>query len=231
MKKLTAIVLVSMLVIAFAVPAVMALSPERTIVVVPTKDEIPDATADSPYFIFVADDEVTYAKFEDPETGELKYVPEDEIPENVDYEVVKGAEETWASDSDKDFVVSSDADETKGKGEFVALIIDGKIIDASNYVIKGNSEITLTNAFMATLAPGEHSFTIQYEDGSATSKFYVSTPTDTTAPGGRTDDKKPTEPAPTGYNIAIYAAIALISLGAIGIVALTLVKTRKTTEK
>ena len=224
MKKITAIVLIVMLVGALAATAVMALSPERTITVVPTKDDLPDPTdPDSPFFIYVDDEGTTYVKFELPDIG-IVYIPEDEVPGNIDYSIVKGAGETVEQLSTGGFVIASDADEN---GKLVAIIIDGKIIDESCYIISPDSaDITLTPEFIATLAEGEHTFTIQYTDGSASATFFIHKAADTQKPS---DDKPPQ----TGDDskTSMWTAIALIALGSIGVVALTLVKTRKSTDK
>ena len=217
MKKITAIVMVMIVMTALLLPCVMAASPERSIEVIPTKDDLPEATADSPDFIFVMDESVVYVKYTDPNTGAVSYVSENEL--NSGYVVTPDQE--WTKGSSDPAVFTSTADFVK----FVDVYVDGALVAADNYdASEGSTIISFKPAYLETLEVAKHTVTVLSNDGSGSASLTIKT--SSTAPGGKT-----TPQTGDDSNTGMWAAIALITLGAIGVVVLTLVKTRKSTEK
>lgn len=215
MKKITAILMVMLVMTALVLPTVMAdnASPERSILIVPTRDELPEATADSPDFVFVQDESVVYVKLTDDE-GNPYYAPETET--GTGYVVTE--EQTWyKGTTDKGLTFKSTAD----FGKFVSVFVDGKEVAADNYTAyEGSTMIDLKPAYLESLEVGDYKITVLSNDGSGTCPFHVKA------------SSSPT-PSQTGdsSNTGMWVAIALIALGAIGVVVLTLVKTRKSTER
>ena len=221
MKKITAIVMVVIMMAAIVVPSVMAAeSPERNVPVVATKDDLPEATAESPDFVFVTDEGIIYVKDVDQETGEYFYRPETE--DGTAYYDVTPKNQVWYKGSGETLTFTSTASFDK----FVGVLVDGVEIAAENYdAVEGSTKVTLKNAYLETLEVGNHTITIVSNDGTGTIGFEVKasqSPEPVNPDTPKTGDESKT---------GLWVAIALITLGAIGVVALTLVKTRKTTDK
>ena len=217
MKKITAIIMVALVMTALLLPSVMAASPERGITVVGTKAELPEATAESPDFVFVQDESIVYAKVTDDE-GNVSYVPETEL--GTGYVVTE--EQTWWKGTKEGLTFRSTAPYAK----FVDVYVDGKLVAKDNYKdSEGSTVIELTADYLETLEVGDHTITILSNDGSGSCPFHVKAAQSPAQDGGKSQQTGDTS------NTWIWAAIALISVGAIGVVALTLVKTRKSTEK
>ena len=222
MKKITAIVMAVLIMAAILVPVTVLAEPSpsvaRGIVIVGTLEDLPEATADSPDFVFVQDESVVYVKYTDPNTGEMNYVPETQIERGY---VVK-PEQTWEKGSTDGLKFTSTASYDK----FVDVFVDGQLVDASNYDASGEdiTIVTLKASYLETLKVGDHTMTILSSDGSGSVPFHVveKTPSEQNPKAPQTGDSS---------NTGRWAAIALITLGAIGVVALTLVKTRKSSEK
>jgi hypothetical protein len=218
MKRFTAIMLVLLVLTAMIIPTVTADddSVKRLVVIIGTKDELPEPTELSPDFIFVKNESVIYVKYVDPNTGEISYVPEPD----AGFDYVAYPEQTWwkgTKDAGLTFTFTAPFE------KFVAVYVDGAFVEPENYVAsEGSTIIALTPEYLETLEVGDYVITIMASDGVGSVPFHVK-------------DKEKTEPVTpqTGdsSNTGMWAAIALITLGAIGIVALTLVKTRKKTEK
>ncbi|WP_028264424.1 lectin like domain-containing protein [Atopobium fossor] len=93
---------------------------------------------------------------------------------------------------------------------FKEVRVDGKVIDPSNYTaVEGSTDVTLSAAFIKTLALGEHTIDIISNDGMASAKFTVANP-EVTQP----DTTKPeaTKPAVTQAK-ATKASAALPATG------------------
>ena len=224
MKKITAILMVAFVMTALLLPCVMAASPERSIVIVPTKADLPEATAESPDFVFVQDESIVYVKLKNDETGEYSYAPETET--KTGYVVTE--EQTWyKGTTDKGLTFRSTADFAK----FVDVYVDGALVAKDNYAAsEGSTVIDLKPTYLESLAVGDHKITVLSNDGSGSCPFHVKA---SEAPAQQQQPQQGSKSQQTGddSNTWIWAAIALISVGAIGVVVLTLVKTRKSTEK
>ena len=235
MKKITAILMVVFVMTALVLPVLADGSPERGILVVASQDELPEASAESPDFVFVMDESVVYVKYVDPVTGEVKYVPETALD---DFGYVVTPEQTWfMGTEDEGLTFSSTADFAK----FVDVYVDGVLVADDCYAAsEGSTVIALTPAYLESLGVGDYTITVLSNDGSGSCPFHIkaaqapSQDTETgTQQGADTQDNQGGKSSQTGdtSNTGMWAAIALITLGAIGVVALTLVKTRKSTEK
>ena len=137
MKKITAIVMVALMLCALLLPVMADESPARTDLEVETKADMPEATAESPDFVFVKDEATRYAKYEAPdeETGYM-YVPEGEVEYEID---PKTAE--WTKGSTEGLTFRSTAEFAK----FAAVIVDNKVVGAANYdASEGSTVIAFT---------------------------------------------------------------------------------------
>ena len=219
MKKITAILMVVIVMTALALP-VLAESAERQIIVVGSISDLPEANAESPDFVFVQDESIVYVKYVDPVTGEIKYIPESEL---TDYGYVVTPEQTWVKGTkDEGTTFTSTAPFDK----LIDVYVDSVLVAKEYYTASGTSTtvITLTPEYLETLAVGDHTITVLSNDGSGSCPFHIQEK-QTPAPDNRSSQTGDTS------NTGMWAAIALITLGAIGVVALTLVKNRKSTEK
>lgn len=237
MKKITAFVMATMILAVLLMPAVMAApSPERDVLTVATVADIPAANADSPDFVFVEENGVTYAKYNDPVDGYV-YLPEDEIPSDDKYQVVDngGSQNTagqWTQGSGNSYVVSANAAADK----LVAVVLNGVVVDPANYTVKttadGGTEIVFKPEYLATLSAGEQNFAIKFTDGVVKSTFEVKA-AQSGNQGGANQGTSQGGASQTGddSNTATWVAIGLIALGAVCMVSLTLFKTRKPADK
>ena len=93
-----------------------------------------------------------------------------EITEPTAYKIIEGANSTWDETSEKPLTFRSDADFSK----FVKVLLDGEILDPSNYTASsGSTIITLKPEFASTLKSGKHTIEIVSTDGSALANFYI----------------------------------------------------------
>lgn len=219
MKKITAILMVMLVMTALLLPTVMAEnSPERGILIVATKDELPEPSAESPDFVFVQDESVVYVKLTDND-GNPYYEPETTAGDDFGYVVTE--EQTWyMGTADKGLTFKSTAD----FGKFVAVYVDGQEVAADNYTAyEGSTMIDLKPEYLESLGVGDYKITILSNDGSGSCPFHIKASSSPT----------PVNPGQTGddSNTGMWVAIALVALGAIGVVVLTLVKTRKSAER
>lgn len=92
----------------------------------------------------------------------------------IEYEVIKGAEQTYTIDENESAVFEINADysvfENGGK-----VYVDGKEVSNDNYTSKsGSTIITFKKAYMDGLSVGEHTLKVTFTDGgSATTTFTV----------------------------------------------------------
>lgn len=96
------------------------------------------------------------------------------IDNNVEpeYQITDGANAQWKSDSKDALTIKADGDFSK----FTGIKVDGKFIEASNYVAKEGSTIVEIKAdYLKTLKSGKHEITIVYTDGEASTNFEIKT--------------------------------------------------------
>ena len=86
------------------------------------------------------------------------------------YKIIEGNDKKIDLSQAGDALFTSNAAFSK----FKEVQVDGKAIDAKNYTVKeGSTKVTLTNAYLKTLADGEHTLTIVSTDGQASTKFTI----------------------------------------------------------
>jgi len=86
------------------------------------------------------------------------------------YQIVSGGDTNWKSSSGKDLTVICNGE----FADFIGLLMDGTMIDPSNYTaVEGSTIVTLTGAYLETLSTGEHTLTFKYVDGEISTKLTV----------------------------------------------------------
>ena len=113
--------------------------------------------------------------------------PETTEPESVTYQITKGDNATWYQGSTK--VLSFTAN--GWLQDFQGMEIDGKELPSKYFTTKGDTTVTLTNAFLRLLSTGKHTITFLFEDGEAEGTFRVAEGLDTSNP--ETGDPFPLE--------------------------------------
>lgn len=140
------------------------------------------------------------------------YAEANEIPFAVIYQVIEGDNSQWSGDSEESEPLSFHVDGEMDKFEDVYM--DGVLVDPDNYTVtEGSTIITFKDSYLKTLAPGNHTVTINFNDGSVEAEFTVvntssgseeptkpaedTTPSDTTEPTETTEPSETTEPTET----------------------------------
>ena len=153
----------------------------------------------------------------------------------VKEDIGKDADLTWEVYSgNSTLVIQPEATDTtytpgSGKGatikcsgsleDFVSVMVDGKVVDPSNYTLKeGSTILTFTEAFMNTLSKGEHTITMNYVFGAIETSLTVET-SETGNPGNPASgdaSKIPTSPK-TGEEapLWIWGVMLLVVLGSV----------------
>ena len=123
--------------------------------------------------------------------------PEATEPETKDYQITKGDKSTWYQGSAKtlSFTVNG------WLRDFQGVQIDGKNLDSKYFTTKGDTTVTLTNAFLKKLATGKHTITLLFEDGKVEGAFKVAEGLDPTNP--ETGD---------GFNMGAWLSVMGLSL-------------------
>ena len=106
-------------------------------------------------------------------------------PTKGDYQIIDGANGKHTIGKDGTLTFRSNAPFS----EFVAVLVDGVIVDPSNYdVSEGSTIVRLKQSFLDTLSKGSHTIAIQSIGGTATANFSVAeTPTPSTPTAGITN--------------------------------------------
>ena len=127
-----------------------------------------------------------------------------EIPA-ITYTVTVGADSTWTRDSGTDLTIivkRSEADETCFS-HFTGVQIDGTTLAPSDYDAKaGSTVVTLKEATLQKLSNGNHTITVNFDDGKAETKLSLKDtskdpdPEDPTPEDPASEDPTPEDPAP-----------------------------------
>ena len=89
------------------------------------------------------------------------------IPE---YKIIEGANSSWTQNTDGTLTFRADGDFNK----FIGVKVDGKLIDAKNYIAaSGSTVITLKADYLKTLSAGMHKLTVVYLDGECITNFDI----------------------------------------------------------
>lgn len=88
---------------------------------------------------------------------------------NEEYKIIDGANSVVNSDT-KSLIIRIDAEFSK----FTGVTVDGKAIDSSNYTAsEGSTIVEFKGEYLSTLSVGEHTVTILFTDGEATTQFEI----------------------------------------------------------
>ena len=96
--------------------------------------------------------------------------------EKITYAFTKGDGAVWTKGSAAglDFTVKGSPDDTNTFTNFTGIQIDGAAVAAGNYTAAaGSVELTLTPAYLETLAVGSHTIKAEFKDGVASAAFAV----------------------------------------------------------
>ena len=88
----------------------------------------------------------------------------------VQYEILDGAGSSWTENTDGSLAI-------RGSGaiaKFLRVLVDGTVVDPSNYTVtEGSTIITFKPEFLKTLPEGSHTFELVWTDGTASTSFTV----------------------------------------------------------
>lgn len=89
--------------------------------------------------------------------------------EPIDYNIIEGANSVVNSDANS-LTIKADGEFSK----FTGVKIDGELIDGSNYTAtEGSTIIEFEDDYLKTLDAGEHTVSVVFTDGAATTKFEI----------------------------------------------------------
>lgn len=84
--------------------------------------------------------------------------------------IIEGAGQNWKAGADTNAKFRSNAEFE----EFVKVLVDGKVLDASKYTVsEGSTVVELKADYLNTLSAGEHTLSIVSENGTASTTFTV----------------------------------------------------------
>ena len=84
--------------------------------------------------------------------------------------IIEGAGQIWKAGSDTNAKFRSNAEFE----EFVKVLVDGKVLDASKYTVSaGSTVVELKADYLNTLSAGEHTLSIVSENGTASTMFTI----------------------------------------------------------
>ena len=88
----------------------------------------------------------------------------------VQYEILDGAGSSWTENTDGSLAI-------RGSGaiaKFLRVLVDGTVVDPSNYTVtEGSTIINFKPEFLKTLPEGSHTFELVWTDGTASTNFTV----------------------------------------------------------
>ena len=89
---------------------------------------------------------------------------------DLSYKVTSGDGSTWKTDTDSGLKISANGEQ----GKFSYIMIDGELIEPSEYTISGSkTDAVLSADLLKRLGEGEHTIMIVYNDGWASASFAV----------------------------------------------------------
>ena len=135
------------------------------------------------------------------------------------YSIINGANSVVNSD-DNAFSIRADGDFDK----FTGVKVDGVLVDSSNYTAtEGSTIIEFKADYLKTLAAGEHTVSVVFTDGEATTKFEIAEDknTDSADKNENTDNFVTDVEIPdTDYNtsvVPVFVAMAISGVALIGL--------------
>ena len=151
--------------------------------------------------------------FEGKEYTDTKTVILDKLaPEEKAPIIISGNNAVWNQGSTNGLSFTSNA-EFK---DFKNVLVDGKVVDAQNYSVKeGSTIVTLKIEYLNTLSAGTHTLSIVSTNGSADTKFTISTKTNNETQSSTETTKPNTENPETAAAMfgGMFATMAVLSAG------------------
>ena len=144
----------------------------------------------------------------------------------VTYQNVSGDGNVWyrGSRATSNFVFKRSADDASTIDHFTGIRVDGEMVDEANYTKEsGSVVIKLKPTYLETLALGDHTLKVQFNDGSASAKFTVA---DKSA-GGEKNQGNDSKGARTGDDSNILLWITLMTASLLAIVLAIVFNRRK----
>ena len=122
----------------------------------------------------------------------------------VQYEILDGAGSSWTENTDGSLAI-------RGSGaiaKFLRVLVDGTVVDPSNYTVtEGSTIITFKPEFLKTLPEGSHTFELVWTDGTASTSFTVAKNTSGNNGGNSNNDSSNT--TGSGANTAVITDTAV----------------------
>ena len=110
----------------------------------------------------------------------------------VSYTAETGSKGIWTMGTKQPLVITvqRNTETETALAHFSSIAVDGKVLPRSGFTInEGDGTIALAGSYLETLAAGDHSVTIQFDDGTAETRFAVLIPAEPDTPSD-------TEPEP-----------------------------------
>lgn len=108
------------------------------------------------------------------ENGTNEIELSDTVTQKLSPEIIEGKGQSITAGEKKELTFKSNA----AFSDFIRVELDGKILDAKNYTVKGGSTVvTLKADYVGALSAGKHTIGIVSESGTATTTFTVSAKT------------------------------------------------------
>ena len=115
----------------------------------------------------------------------------------VEYEILDGAGSSWTENTDGSLAI-------RGSGaisKFLRVLVDGTVVDPSNYTVtEGSTIITFKPEFLKTLPEGSHTFELVWTDGTASTSFTVAKNTSGNNGGNNNSNNDSSNNAGSGVN-------------------------------
>ncbi|MGN1188756.1 MAG: X2-like carbohydrate binding domain-containing protein, partial [Lachnospiraceae bacterium] len=135
------------------------------------------------------------------------------------YVIIEGMDSQWTMNSNEPLTFRADVEFS----QFTGVELDGVPVDSGNYTaVSGSTIVTLKEEYLKTLPAGEHTLTMVFRSGSASTNFEIKTDT-----GNPTDNISPS----TGDTSLLMLWISLLLTGTVGIVSMIFVSKRKLTNR
>lgn len=159
---------------------------------------------------------------------DLTMTPEESgtVSDNA-YEVIEGANNSWAQNSDETLTFRIDGDLSK----FVGIKVDDEWVDKENYTVaSGSTIVTLKNEYLKTLSDGEHKITCVYTDGEVSTNFEIKESGEIyeNSDNSKTEETYENSDNPkTGDNSNVFLWTSLFAISALSVLGITVYNKKK----
>lgn len=152
------------------------------------------------------------AEIEKIDISEIAVTDDEEIIENPQYSITKGANSVWDSSSNEDLTITADGDFSK----FTGVKVDDKKLDTANYDAKaGSTVVTLKSSYLKTLNSGKHTVTFVYTDGEVSTQIEIK---GAKAPSNSQNVEIPNTDSEFSNMTAVYVLIAIMSAFGVAVI-------------